>query len=169
MFWKVELGGHLPAPGLCWLNRGQRTEALKLKGLQAELAGRYLPPSCILTEYLNSFCYCNGSYTQTWQKLLPQSCLGEGPESTPSSPPPPSSLLPLSHRAVGGMKVTVLGQLRIPGARSSEMVWWLRMLATKADHLSFDPPHLSLAPTWWRDRTNSHGLSSNFHTRTLTF
>lgn len=128
---------HRPAPGLCCFNRGWRTEALKLKGLQGR-AGRdrsSSPSQRVLTEHPKSFCHRDGFYTQTVQKLLlPQSCLGEGPKSTP---PPQlssttSSLLPWSHEAVGGRKVTALGQLRVRGARGGEMVWWLRMLATKA-------------------------------------
>lgn len=76
-------------------------------------------------------------------------------------------LLTPAFGAVGVMKVTVLEQLRILGARSSETAWWLRMLATKAGHLS-----LVLAPTW-RGGTEPTPMgcplpSTQYHMLTLT-
>lgn len=54
------------------------------------------------------------------------------PLLTPACVYPPAPWLNLGF----GMKVAVAGQLRILGAGGGEMVWWLRLLAAKADHPS---------------------------------
>jgi hypothetical protein len=44
---------------------------------------------------------------------------------------------------------------------ASEMVQWVMPFAKKLHELSSIP-----GPTWWKKRTDSHGLSSNTHLAT---